>query len=186
MDKKYSVAIYPSADVIAYIKQMKETLAEKIGWFNSKNAVAHITICEFTLAETEIEKIKQRLAKSTAAFSPFSVVLNAFGTYPNGAYFISPSPEAKNNLKPLMKKVQAAMRMTKLIKSNDPHVSIGRKLSPENIAIATTVFKSINQVFVCDQLVLREFDPIQRQFFVLDTFPFNDNAAPELRQGTLF
>jgi hypothetical protein len=186
MEKKYSVVIHPSETIINAIRIMKEELAIKIGWFNSKNSVAHITICEFTIEESQLDKFKQKILKVCDTFTPFQVYLDDFDSYENGAFFISPNEESKLNLKPVMKKTQDAMLLSNLKKSSDPHISIGRKLTPESIQIANNLFTTIKMDFLCDNLVLRELDPIKKQFFVIDTFPFGSNPQPELVQGSLF
>jgi 2'-5' RNA ligase len=186
MEKQYSVALYPSEDVIEVVKNMKELLASKTGWFNSKNSVAHITICEFKTSEKELEKIKVKLLRSADTFTPFNVHLNHFDIYQNGAFFIAPNQESKSLLKPIMKKTQQVLPMVKLKKSNDPHISIGRRLTPENIEIAQHLFTTIALDFLCNSMVLREFDPVKKQFFVIDSFSFNSNTQPDFVQGTLF
>jgi len=186
MEKKYSVVIHPSATLINAIRIMKEDLAAKIGWFNSKNSVAHITICEFKINESQLDKFKQKLLKISDTFTPFQVLLDHFGSYDSGAFFIAPNEESKNNLKPVMKKTQDALLLTHLKKSSDPHISIGRKLTPESIKIANDLFTTIDLSFLCDSIVLRELDPVKKQFFVIDTFPFGSNPQPELIQGSLF
>ncbi|WP_394775748.1 2'-5' RNA ligase family protein [Flavobacterium sp.] len=186
MEKKYSVVIHPSQEIIDSIKTMKEDLALKIGWFNSKNSVAHITICEFKIDESQIDKFKQKISKIADTFTPFNVHLNHFGSYDSGAFFIGPDEDSKANLKPIMKKTQDALQLSNLTKSSDPHISIGRKLSPENIAIANSLFTTIDMHFLCDTIILRELDPIKKQFFVIDTFQFGSNPQPELIQGSLF
>lgn len=186
MEKKYSVAIYPSQDVIDSVKIMKDYLETKIGWYNSKNSVAHITICEFTMTEAELEKIKLKLLKVCDAFTPFPVQLDHFGAYENGAFFISPNEDSKNNLKPIMKKTQEALRISNMKKSNDPHISVGRRLTPESIKIASHLFTTIEIDFLCKEIVLRELDPVKKQFLVIDTFSFNGNSQPEFVQGSLF
>ncbi|SNR45231.1 2'-5' RNA ligase family protein [Flavobacterium sp. ov086] len=186
MEKKYSIVIHPSQAVIDSIKAMKELLALKVGWFNSKNSVAHITICEFTIEESQIDKFKQKIIKICDTFTPFQVLLDHYDSYDSGAFFIAPSEESKVNLKPIMKKTQEALQLSNLTKSNDPHISIGRRLTPESIKIASQLFTTIDIDFLCDNIVLREFDPIKKQFFVIDTFSFGSNPQPELVQGSLF
>ncbi len=44
---KYSVVFMPDLQTIETVKQLKLLLADKIGWFNSKNSLAHFTIFEF-------------------------------------------------------------------------------------------------------------------------------------------
>lgn len=187
MEKKYSVAIYPSQDVIDSVKTMKDYLKSKINWYNSCNSTAHITICEFTIDDSQIDSFKQKLFKTCDTFTPFPVCLDHFSFYENsGAFFIAPNEVSKNNLKPAMKKVQETLKSLKLKKSDDPHLSIGRKLTAENLKIASQLFTTIKIEFLCKQIVLRELDPVKKQFFVIDTFTFNGNAQPEFVQGSLF
>lgn len=186
MEKKYSVVIQPSENGIEMIKTMKEELAEKIGWFNSKNAVAHITICEFTIDESQLQKYKQKLHKTCDSFTPFQVYLDHFGAYDiAGAFYIAPNEASKSALKPIMKKIQESLKPLKLKKSNDPHISIGRKLTPENLKIASTLFTTVDIDFLCKEIVLRELEP-HKQFFVIDAFAFGSNPEPEFIQGSLF
>ncbi len=63
MKNQYSLAIYPSQAVVLLIKSMKEQLNQEIGWFNSKNAVGHITICEFKATDAAFVKIKKQLSQ---------------------------------------------------------------------------------------------------------------------------
>jgi len=187
MEKKYSVAIYPSQDVIDAVKTMKDYLKSKIDWYNSCNSLAHITICEFTIDDSQIDTYKQRLLKVSDMFTPFQVYLNHFGTYENsGAFFIAPNDDSKASLVPVMKKTHEALKISKLKKSEDPHMSIGRKLSPGNLKITSQLFTTIDLNFSCKEIVLRELDPVKKQFFVIETFPFGSNPQPELVQGSLF
>ncbi|WP_428232258.1 2'-5' RNA ligase family protein [Flavobacterium sp.] len=186
MEKKYSVVIHPSEEIIAAIKTMKEDLASQIGWFNSKNSVAHITICEFKIEESQIDKFKQKLLKVCDTFTPFKVHLDHFGAYSSGAFFIGPDENSKINLKPIMKKTQGSLQLSNLTKSSDPHISIARKLTPENSTIANSLFTKIDMDFLCQNIILRELDPVKKQFFVIDSFPFGSNSQPELVQGSLF
>jgi 2'-5' RNA ligase len=186
MEKKYSVAIYPSQDVIDSVKTMKDYLKSKIGWYNSCNSVVHITICEFTIDESQISKYKEKLFNICDTFESFPVYLDHFGSYEAGAFYIAPNEDSKMKLKPIMKKTQDALQLSNLKKSNDPHLSIGRKLTPENLKIASQLFTTIEIDFLCHEIVLRELDPVKKQFFVIDTFFFNGNVKPELVQGSLF
>ena len=65
-------------------------------------------------------------------------------------------------------------------------MSIGRKLIPENLKTASELFTTIDLQFECNEIVLREFDPVVKQFFVIDSFPFGSNPEPEFVQGSLF
>jgi len=187
MEKKYSVAIYPSHEVINSVKTMKDYLKGKIDWYNSCNSIAHITICEFTIDDIQIDRCKQKLFKVCDTFTPFPVYLDHFGAYENnGAFFIAPNENSKEKLKSILKKTQETLKPLNLKKSDDPHMSIARRLTPENLKIASQLFTTIEIDFLCCEIVLRELDPIKKQFFVIDTIPFGSNPQPELIQGSLF
>ena len=186
MEKTYSVVFY-SKTLVEPVKKLKDFLRSKIKWYNSCNSEAHITICEFTVDESQLDSIKHKLFKISDTFTPFQVSLDHYNSYPNsGAFFIAPNKHAENNLKPIMKKIHQVFKSLKLKKSDEPHMSIGRKLTPENLKIASELFTTIHLNFLCNEIVLREYDPIVKQFFVIDTFNFGSNPQPELIQGSLF
>ncbi|MBJ2126711.1 2'-5' RNA ligase family protein [Flavobacterium sp. IB48] len=186
MEKTYSVVFY-SKPVVDSVKKMKDLLKSKIEWYNSCNSEAHITICEFKIEESQLDSIKQKLIKICDTFTPSQVYLDHFDSYENaGAFFIAPNEESKNNLKPIMKKIHETLKSLQLKKSDDPHMSIGRRLTPENLKIAFELFTTIALQFECNEIVLREFDPKVKQFFVIDAIPFGSNPEPEFVQGSLF
>jgi 2'-5' RNA ligase len=186
MEKTYSLVIHPPEAILALVKSMKEQLAIEVGWFNSKNSVGHITICEFKATEKGIENIKSQIIKICNTLSPVKVHLNEFGSFPNGAFFIAPDGDSKKGLKQIMKQFHKSLLVSNMLKSDNPHLSIARRLKPENLAIANRLFTEIDLNFVCDSVVLRQFDESVKQFFVIDTFEFKGNPLPESIQGTLF
>ncbi|MGQ7944691.1 2'-5' RNA ligase family protein [Flavobacterium sp. WC2509] len=165
---------------------MKDQLANEVGWYNSRNSVGHITICEFTATDEIIEIIKKQISQLCNSLSPINVNVNTFGSFPNGAFFIAPDSDSKKDLKHIMKHFNKSLRLHNMKKSDNPHLSIARRLSPENLEKANQFFNAINLDFICDSVVLRQFDENVKQFFVIDTFPFTDNPKPQLIQGTLF
>lgn len=88
MEKKYSIAMLPPESIISLIKSMKEQLYKEIGWFNSKNSVGHITICEFKANDATLESVKNRLIKLCDGLEPVEVSLTGFNSFPNGAFFL--------------------------------------------------------------------------------------------------
>nr|WP_315203297.1 2'-5' RNA ligase family protein [uncultured Flavobacterium sp.] len=186
MEKLYSLVIHPPEDILILVKSMKEQLATEVGWYNSKNSVGHITICEFKTTETAIESIKKQIIKLCDPLTPVTVHLNEFGAFPNGAFFIAPDSDSKKDLKHIMKHFNKSLQIQDMKKSDNPHLSIARRLSPESLVKASRLFTEIDLHFVCDSVVLRQFDENIKQFFVTDTFPFNNNLQPQLIQGTLF
>ena len=186
MEKLYSLVIHPPEEILALVKSMKDQLATEVGWYNSKNSVGHITICEFKATETAIETIKKQISKLCDLLVPVAVHLNEFGSFPNGAFFIAPENDSKKDLKRIMKHFNKSIQVADIKKSDNPHLSIARRLSPENLLKANQLFTEIDLNFVCDSVILRQFDEKVKQFFVIDTFRFNSNPQPEVIQGTLF
>lgn len=187
MQNRYSLVISPSEEIIALVKTMKDELAREIGWFNSKNSLAHITINEFMASENEIEIIKKQLNTIVESLKPVRVCLNAFDNYPNGAFFIAPDVVSKIDLKQILKHVNQSFRAKTLLKNNEPHLSIARQLSPEHIATSYRLFsKAIDLNFVCNSIALRLFNPEIKQFEIIDHFEFKNNPKPTFEQGTLF
>lgn len=185
MEKTYSVVFY-SKSLVEPVKKLKDFLRSKIKWYNSCNSEAHITICEFTIDESQLDSFKQKLAKISDTFTPFQVNLDHFDSFPNaGAFFIGVTEDSKNHFVPIMKKTHETLKPLKH-KSDNPHMSIGRRLTPENLKIASELFTTIDLQFECNEIVLREFDPIVKQFFVIDAFKFGSNPEPEFVQGSLF
>jgi 2'-5' RNA ligase len=152
---------------------MKEQLALEVGWFHSKNSVGHITICEFMATDETIGLIKDELKQLSDPLEPVEVHLTGFGSYPNGAFFISPDEASKNSLKPIMKRFYESLSIRHMQISDDPHLSIARRLSPEKLAKAKSLFVTPNVSFLCDGVVLRQFDETIKQFVETDRFPFH-------------
>ena len=178
MEKQYSLVIYPSEAVIALVKSMKEELAKEVGWFHSKNSVGHITICEFKATDETIAVIKNQLGRLCDPMEPVAVRLNGFGSFPNGAFFISPDEDSKNSLKPIMKRFHESLPIRKMQISDDPHLSIARRLSTQKLERAKGLFTTIDVIFLCDGVVLRQFDEHVKQFAVIDVFKFNAIGEP--------
>lgn len=187
MQNRYSLVISPSEEIIALVKTMKEKLAQEIGWFHSKNSLAHITINEFMATKNDLEIIKKQLTTICESIKPISVCLNSFDHYPNGAFFIAPDANSKIDLKQIMKYVNQSFKVKTLLKNNEPHLSIARKLTPEQITISYRLFsQAIDLNFLCHSITLRRFNPEVKQFEIIDHFEFKNNSSNTFVQGTLF
>lgn len=185
MLQRYSIAIHPTVELIAKIKNMKEQLAAEVGWFHSKNAIAHITICEFEADEKDVERVKNQLVRICNSITPIPIHLNGFGTFPNGAFFINPDEISKVKLAPIMRLFHSALVVKTFHHSDVPHISIARKLSPENLIKASKLFSRFEETFLCDGIVLRMLDLEIKQFRVMASFEFKGLEALEV-QGSLF
>ena len=185
--KTYSIVIQPSDSVITEVKQMKELLASKIGWYNSKNSLAHITVNEFERDERELETLISKLTEITKYFKEQEVQFIHFDTFPNGAFFLAPDEDSKSYLKKIMASVHQKFPYPVKIKSNEPHISVGRRIQPEKMGIAKNLFSENQNInFTCDTIALRVFNEERKQFDIIATFSFLGEASQDTIQGTLF
>ena len=183
---KYSVVFNPSETVIEAVKELKEQLSTKIGWFPSKNSLAHITICEFDYELATYENIKSRITTFCRYQNPFDVTFNAFENFTNGAFFIAPDTESKNKMADIMKEIPKQIQFPVNHKSSEPHISIGRQLSAEQLKEAYNMFQEINLNFTCEGITIRVFNPERKQYDVLETIPFKGEISPIKDDWTLF
>lgn len=182
---RYSLILQPSPEVVTEVAYLKNQLATTIGWYNSKNSLAHITINEFEAPASELEKIKNHVTSIADFLKAEEVLFNRLDTFPNGAFFIAPNEDSKIYLKQVMQKIHQAFIYKTDIKSNEPHISIGRKISPENIVIAKNLFETPTLSFLCDRIALRIFNPERKQFDIVEEFIFGEKEK-EGQQQSLF
>ena len=185
--KKYSIVIHPNNSVIEEVRQMKKLLASEIKWYPSKNSLAHITINEFIRDEIELERIKDKLIKIVTYLKPQEVHFDGFDNFPNGAFYLKPNETSRHYLEEIMNSVNKKFFNAKRAKRYEPHISIGRQISIENLEKAYRLFSKIPSIsFTCDTIALRCFNNRRGQFDVLATFPFLGQESQDGIQGTLF
>jgi 2'-5' RNA ligase len=187
MVKRYSIAIYPTSEVMKKVEAMKQQLSSSIGWYHSKNAKAHITICGFHADDrTEISGIKSQLRNICYSEPALALEFNHIEKYNNGAVCILPTNSAKSVLIKLMNRVQKNLSIRSAYKSNNPHISIARKLDNDQSAIANQLFADPDINFSCNSIVLRVYDPQRKQYVVTDEFILENKPLPPDEQLSLF
>ncbi|NHN24940.1 2'-5' RNA ligase family protein [Flavobacterium jejuense] len=186
MIQTYSLAFIPNKVIIDFVKEMKQKLATEIGWFHSKNAMAHITVCEFKIEESALPMIEQQIIQIANGIKPVTAVLESFDSYPNGAFFISPNKASKQELKDIMKLFTTRLKVPNPYKSNDPHLSIARKLDSQKLAIANSLLTSKPLSFNCNSISLRKLNLEVKQFEIINTFYFKNEGFNEGIQTSLF
>lgn len=178
MKALYSIALSPSEGIISQVREMKEKLASEIGWFNSRNSLAHISINQFLASEAELETVKTELMAICDSLKPIEVTFNEFGTYPNnGAFFIAPDAASTASLKILMKQIHDSLQVDTEFKSNEPHMSIARRLTPEKLESAIRLFPSVDLKYCCDSVVIRKFNGEKKQFDIVVEFKFKERVG---------
>ena len=61
MQHTYSIVFQPNQEIVMQLKQYKNLLAHRIGWFHSKNSLAHITIAEFNASSEQLPIFTKQL-----------------------------------------------------------------------------------------------------------------------------
>lgn len=174
----YSVVIAPPEEIINEVAAMKQQLKDSIGFYHSCNSLAHVTINLFEGNEQTLEKWERYLDNFTSANSPFFVHFNKTGYFGNGAFFIAPDENSKIGLVNMMKEFHKGFPAVGFGKSKEPHISIGRQLKEEQLAIAKELFPAVDLSFNCNDLVIRKFNEERKQYDIYKRF--------ELRGKELF
>ena len=186
----YSIVFRPPAFGIEYVKGLKDMLDSRIGWFKSRNAEAHITVLEFKIDESRLHIAIAFLNRFCQRLVPFTVHFDAFGTYPQGTFFLAPDQASKDLLVPLMKELGASFPLSAM-KVTDPHMSIARELNNATLNEAQVFFATTKPElsFQIDAVYLRKLKKSDYpQFEIADSFPFGNqpnHAAVWPVQGTL-
>jgi len=187
MKDLYSVVIATPQHGIEYVAKLKDELYAKIGWYNSRNSKAHITICEFTADEDELANIVEHLKQIVSYEKPIYLSFNGVDHYPNGAVFLNPNENTKMPLSELMIRIHKKLNLKNSYKSKDPHISIGRKLNEENVEVALKMFAKERLEFECKNLLLRKFNPQKKQYKRFsEEFPFLGAPPKPNSQQSLF
>ncbi|MGG7662606.1 2'-5' RNA ligase family protein [Dyadobacter sp. BHUBP1] len=193
---RYSIAIRPPKEIIDKVKGMKSELrAEVKGFFNSVNSEAHISLFEFHAYERDYPLLLKMFRSIVEGLHPFEIEFNGFNHFPtNGAFYVEPTPASS---RAIIERCNQFKQNTnsKLLKDytegwtelfGKPHMSIGRRLSPEWIEIAYSLFQKYDAKFWCDSISVRRFNGDRRQFDVIDTLPMLGKGSSSPVQLGLF
>lgn len=185
--QKYSIVIAPPQTGLNYVDHLKDELNGAIGWYHSRNSKAHVTISEFTADEDELAKVTAQLKEIASYENPIHLNFEGVGNYVNGAVFLKPDEATKIEVGHLMKRMQKKLSIKNAYHSKEPHISIGRKLTEENVQMALKIFAEAKLDFNCDHLVLRKFNPTRKQYDVYsDDFKFVGTEPRSAAQQSLF
>ncbi|UIR57061.1 2'-5' RNA ligase family protein [Sphingobacterium sp. SRCM116780] len=184
--QKYSFVFQPSEEGIQIVKSIKEDLKNKIGWFSSCHALAHMTICECFADESKLYYIKKQLVEVLKYEKSQYVYFEEYAFFPNhGTFYIAPTLKSKQFLKEKMNVITNIDFGTPINKSNEPHLTVARKLDQEKLAIAVQNYKMIDLDFFCASIFLRRFNPIRKQYDIIEEFRFGNVPKPAQEEGQL-
>ncbi|MFP7658199.1 MULTISPECIES: 2'-5' RNA ligase family protein [Chryseobacterium] len=161
MKKLYFIAIYPPQRIINEIKLFKEDFAYHYQNSKAVKNDAHITLLPPFSRETELENdIIEAFERIDTSLSPFEIVLNGFGSFPNPKNpVIFVHPEYNPGLIDIYHRVKKQFSFGK--GSFNPHMTVGyRDLSFENYLKAWKVYqnKPYENKFTVDKILLLRYD----------------------------
>lgn len=193
---RYSIAIRPSQEIIDKVKEMKSELKKAVGgFFNSVNSEAHISLFEFHAYERDYHLLLKMFRSIAEGLHPFEIEFNGFNHFPaNGAFYVEPTLASSKAIIERCNQFKQDAN-SKTLKDytegwtelfGKPHMSIGRRLPPEWIEIAYSLFKEYDAQFLCESIAVRKFNGERRQFDVIDTLPMLGKGSSSPVQLGLF
>ncbi|MDH5827360.1 2'-5' RNA ligase family protein [Sphingobacterium faecium] len=183
--EQYSFVFQPCEKGIQIVKSIKENLKSKIGWFHSCHSLAHITICEYHADLETLSKIKKQVAEVLKYEGSQYVYFDTYNAFRNGAFYIAPALKSKQFLKKKMEAITKINISTLLSKCDEPHLTVGRDLNPEKLAVAVESFKAIDLDFFCSSIFLRKYNPAREQYDIIEEFKFGNFPKPPVEEGQL-
>ncbi|MBD8081050.1 2'-5' RNA ligase family protein [Chryseobacterium caseinilyticum] len=178
----YSIVILPPDEVNEKVDELKRKLFTESGKeYSSRKSIAHITVQEFWATENKLNKIILKLIKVAREQKCFPAEFDKVICSEQTAFF-SPNANSKNDLEKFIKRLRSEVKGH--ITSN-AHISIGRKLSPQQIEISRNIFSNETLNFECNRIALRKLNDTIKQFEVVQIFPFLGKELAE-KQLTLW
>lgn len=159
----FSLVIFPNSEQSTLIKSYKQLLKNHFGWFGSANAAAHITVINFE-NELSLQLHLDRIREFCKAAIPQKVTLNAWDSFGESTFFITPDKTSQQYLDNLI--VDLHQYLGFKIKNAHAHLSIARGLDAKKMKTAYELFRNtqINLQFNCDSFHLRRFNEQTQQY----------------------
>ncbi|MCF0062523.1 2'-5' RNA ligase family protein [Dyadobacter chenwenxiniae] len=195
--EQYSLAIMPGAPISLEVAGMKQQLRAAIGKsYGSANAEAHISLDGFEADENDFPYILAEYRRIVFELTPFEISFSGFDDFDRAdysAFYIKPtidsSAEIRRRSEAVIKAFDKKLKKQYIKKwadeSKNPHMSIGRRLTREWIALAYSTLSTYEASFTCDAFAIRKFNEKRRQYDVVDVLPLLGTAGP-LAQLDLF
>lgn len=179
----YSLAIMPPPNIHEEVKGFKQLFRDAIGKsYGSANADAHISLDGFDAAEADYPLILAEYTRVVSPLTPFELNFSGFSDFDRAnfsAFYIKPTEESSNAIRErtqaIMKAFDKKFKKQYMQKwadeSKNPHMSIGRRLTREWIALAYSIFTEYEAGFLCESFAIRKYNEKRRQYDVIDTIP---------------
>jgi 2'-5' RNA ligase superfamily len=159
----YSLVIFPNEAQKQLVKDYKQLLKRKIGWFGSANAAAHITVINFEneiMLALYLEQIREYRKK----VAPQKVIFNSWNSFGEKTFFIAPEEKSELYLNTLISNLHHYLGFKN---SNvKAHLTIARGLDSEKMKAAKSLFNATNVHFEfnCDAIHIRRFNEQSKEY----------------------
>lgn len=176
---QFSLVIFPNPEQSTLIKSYKQLLKNQIGWFGSANATAHITVINFK-DEPSLLVHLDRIREFCKTVVPQKVILNAWDSFGESTFFITPDQTSQEFLNNLI--IDLHYYLGFKIKNVHAHLSIARGLNAEKMKTAYELFRNtpINLQFNCESFYLRRFnDQTQQYSEIVEKIDFGNSSKPD-------
>ncbi len=175
----YSLAIIPPPSVALEVSRMKLELKAGIGKsYASVNAGGHISLDGFEAKEGDYPQVLAEYRRQVSGLSAFPVTFSGYGHFESyyPAFYVRLTDASAD----LVRSAYACIRngFDKKLKrqymkkwadeSKAPHMTIGRRLTMEQIRLAYSIFPAFEAAFECREFAIRKFNPLRRQYEVAD------------------
>ncbi|MGV3599987.1 MAG: 2'-5' RNA ligase family protein [Dyadobacter fermentans] len=178
----YTLVIDPDERIINRGKDLKAHARQILGKnFGSISSRVHITLIAFFAYEKDYSRILEEFKRVLAGLKPFEVKLSGFDSFkdsPKCTFFVRPTDETSDmitqdcaSIDKHFNKILRRERtnLWKAVGRNRPHMTVVRDASLDDVLKCEQGFtEAFEDHFFCSSFALRRFDPIIRQFEIID------------------
>lgn len=159
----FSLVIFPTEDQILQVKEYKQQLKNKIGWFGSAHAAAHITVINFENELTLCLYLDQ-IRNYCKTVAPQKVLFNTWLSFGDKTFFIAPDEKSKIYLNQFIKNLHQHIGFN--TSQINAHLTIARGLDAEKMQIAKSIFETtdVHLEFDCSAIYVRKFNSQTKQY----------------------
>ncbi len=183
MKPHYSIAICPPYETVSFVRGIKKELEKEIGRYPSRNSEGHITFNVFEADENELKEWEEHVTQFCKKIIPFEIRLASLCSYKNGAFYFSPDKPSKKHLIQVMKEFNKIPLVVPGDNDPDPHMSIARQLSDDQLKKAFELFRHrmFDIKFNCHDLAIRKFNPKVGQYEIYKRVELTGKPNPILQ-----
>lgn len=188
----YLLVLQPHEDLYNKIMLLKKDFATLYDCPTAMYSKPHITLLRFLQCNMQQQKIVQKLTTIIESASPFSVVLNGFGSFPTHTIYFN--VETKNNIVELVKSFKPTQAMLKLDNEHkphfitEPHLTLARKLLPWQYEKAWLAYNNtpFAASFMVNKVLLLKRPIEGKGYSIAATFSLLNKQQPTTTQTSLF